>query len=53
MLKLPLSVLFDHSFPQGIFPDVLKIAKVVPVHKSNNKSDLTNYGPIFVLSWVF
>lgn len=33
----------------GIYPDLLKIAKVTPVFKSGIKSAVTNYRPISVL----
>lgn len=36
-------------FDTGIFPDQLKIARVVPIHKSGDKNALTNYRPISVL----
>jgi hypothetical protein len=35
---------------EGTFPDSLKIAKVTPVFKSGNKSNMSNYRPISVLS---
>ena len=38
------------SFTQGIFPNILKIAKVVPVFKSGNYLDCSNYRPISLLS---
>ena len=34
----------------GIFPQILKTAKVVPIHKSGSKSDVSNYRPISLLS---
>ena len=34
----------------GVFPSVLKIAKVVPVFKRDSKLDYSNYRPIFLLS---
>ena len=49
-LKLPLSILFHYSFALDIFPDVLKIARAVPAHKFNVKSDLNKYRPISDLS---
>ena len=46
----PLKYLFNLSIEKGIFPDDLKIAKVTPIYKSDDKSDLSNYRPISVLS---
>ena len=34
----------------GVFPSLLKIAKVVPVFKNDSKLDYSNYCPIFLLS---
>ena len=34
----------------GVFPSVLKIAKVVPVFKKDSKLDYSNYHPISLLS---
>ena len=36
----------------GVFPSVLKTAKVVPVFKKDSKSDYSNYRPISLLSNV-
>ena len=36
----------------GVFPSVLKTAKVVPVFKKDSKLDYSNYRPISVLSKV-
>ena len=33
----------------GIFPEQLKISKVLPLHKANDKMSLTNYRPIALL----
>ena len=41
--------LVNSSFQNGIFPDELKIAKVIPIFKSEDKADITNYRPISVL----
>ena len=45
----PLSDIFIHSFQAGIFPDILKHAKVTPVFKSDDKLVVKNYIPISVL----
>ena len=38
------------SLYTGIFPEKLKIAKVIPVYKSGEQNSLTNYRPISLLS---
>ena len=45
-----LSDIFNMSFPTGQFPSVLKIAKVIPIHKKQARVDYTNYRPISLLS---
>ena len=42
--------LFNLSFMTGVFPSVLKTAKVVPVFKKDSKLDYSNYCPISLLS---
>ena len=45
-----LSHVINSSLSQGIFPQALKVAKVVPIHKGGSKTDVTNYRPISLLS---
>ena len=45
-----LSDIFNMSFLTGQFPSVLKIAKVIPIHKKQSKVDYANYRPISLLS---
>ena len=47
----PLKYLFNLSIVKGIFPDDLKIAKVTPIYKANNSSNISNYRPISVQSY--
>ena len=47
----PLTSLINSSFENGVFPDELKITKVIPIFKNGDKTDITNYRPISVLSF--
>ena len=49
IISEPLSTIFNNSLLQGIFPNKMKIAKVVPLHKSNSRNETTNYRPISLL----
>lgn len=51
ILKTLLSIV-NKSFAAGVFPDALKIARVVPIHKGGDPSKLINFRPISVLSAV-
>ena len=44
-----LANLINKSFITGIFPDSLKIAKVIPIFKEGDTSDVNNYRPISIL----
>ena len=48
-LSVPLTLIFNMSIKDGIVPDQLKIARVVPIHKKESKDNFTNYRPISVL----
>ena len=50
IIAVLLSVLVDQSFELGYFLSCLKTAKVVPLHKSGDKSIRTNYRPISILT---
>jgi len=45
----PLTHLINMSFQTGLVPDELKIAKVVPLYKSGDEMEFSNYRPISVL----
>lgn len=49
ILSPVLAYLVNYSFLIGIFPTKLKVAKVTPIHKGGNTTELTNYRPISVL----
>lgn len=48
-LSDPLSHIFNSSMQTGVVPDQLKIAKVIPLYKSGDKSEFSNYRPISLL----
>jgi len=50
LIVTPLCKIINHSFSTGIFPDALKVSKVVPIHKGGTMEDLNNYRPISLLS---
>ena len=45
-----LSVLFDLSFSSGVFPNKLKIAKILPAFKKGSKLECSSYRKILLLS---
>ena len=46
----PLCIIISNSFTSGIFPDALKLSKVIPIHKGNSSEEVNNYRPISLLS---
>ena len=48
-IKKPLCKIFNTSLSIGYFPDLLKIARVVPIFKSGNSKIISNYKPISIL----
>jgi hypothetical protein len=47
-----LTLIINQSLNTGIFPESLKIAKVLPIHKKDVNDVFTNYRPISILSSV-
>ena len=45
----PLVIIFNKSLSTGIFPEAMKLADVVPLHKGKSKEYVTNYRPISLL----
>ena len=49
-ISQPLKILFNLSFSTGEFPDLLKIAKTIPIFKKGSRLLVGNYRPISLLS---
>ena len=45
-----LVILINESFSSGVFPDKLKIAKVITLHKKGPTDNPSNYKPVSLLS---
>ena len=43
--------IFYLSYKKGVFPDLMKLAKVIPIFKSGSKLLVTNYRPISLISF--
>ena len=45
----PLTLIINQMLYSGIFPEQLKVSKIIPLHKADGKLLLTNYRPIALL----
>ena len=45
----PLSHIYNNALEEGVFPDELKIGKVIPVFKKGDPFEISNYRPISIL----
>ena len=50
LLAVPLCRIINLSFIKGVFPELLKTAKVIPSFKAGSADDVNNYRPISLLS---
>ena len=48
-LIYPLKLIFTNCIRTGVFPDIWKLANIVPIHKRDQKNQLKNYRPISLL----
>ena len=49
-VSIPIANICNNSFSTGNYPNVLKISKVIPIHKKDSKLTVSNYRPISLLS---
>ena len=48
----PLKFLINQSINSGVFPNLLKIAKILPIYKKDDINSVTNYRPISILPTI-
>ena len=48
----PLTHIINLSITQGVIPDDLKSARVAPLFKKNDKTEVGNYRPVSILSII-
>jgi hypothetical protein len=46
------SELINLSFREGKFPEIFKQARVIPIHKSGSRNDVSKYRPISTIKFV-
>ena len=51
-LSYPLSKKFNQSLMQGVFPDCMKLAEVIPLYKGKEHDLIINYQPILLLMTI-
>ena len=52
-ISTALALVFNNSLAQGIMPNILKLSRVTPVHKSGDSSVPENYRPIWSFTQIF
>ena len=50
IIVIPLCRIINLSFSSGIFPDILKVSKIIALHKGGSTQDSNNFRPISLLS---
>ena len=48
-ISFTLNKIFNQSIAQGIFPNAMKLAKVIPLYKGKDQDQIVNYQPISLL----
>ena len=50
LIIIPLAFIINMSIQSGVYPELLKLVKVIPIHKGGSTQDINNYQPISLLS---
>ena len=51
-ISYPLQIIFNQSIYQGVFPDKMKLAEIVPLYKGKEQDLVVNYRPISLLMTI-
>ena len=51
-ISYPLAIIFNQSLNQGVFPDLMKCAKVIPLYKGQQQELVINYCPVSLLMTI-
>lgn len=51
-VALPISIIFNRSLQEGLFPNTWKKALIIPIHKKGTKTKIENYRGISILNTV-
>jgi hypothetical protein len=51
-LSLPISLIYNNSLRNGLFPNIWKKAHIVPIHKKGTKTKIENYRGISILNTI-
>ena len=52
IFSVQLSICYNNSLDESIYPDVLKVGRIIPANKSGPKDAIDNYRPISALPTV-
>ena len=52
IFSVQLSICYNNSLDESIYPDVLKVGRITPAYKSGPKEVIDNYRPISALPTV-
>ena len=50
LIIIPLAFIINMSIQSGVYPELLKVVKVIPIHKGGSTQDINNYRHISLLS---